>query len=344
MELYTRPSLQPASHRTGPTTSTCAVTPSDAETSSCWRRHDVGDLIRHGYLTVGDGYRAKNSELARTGLPFARAGNVAEMFRFSGADRFPEDRLHRVGDKVSRHGDVVFTSKGTVGRFAFVRRETEQFVYSPQLCYWRSLDREVIDPHFLYCWMRSPEFFGQFRSVAGKTDMADYVSLTDQRHMFITLPPVAEQRAIAHVLGALDDKIELNRRMSATLEAMVLALFKCWFVHFDPVRTKLEGRDTCLPEHVAALFPCKLVESATGAVPKGWDVVSLSHIIDINPTRRLPKGQRAPYLDMANMPTTGHMPHDVVERPFGSGMRFTNGDTLVARITPCLENGRRQHT
>ena len=339
VELHARPSLQIASHPTGPTTSTCAVMPND-ETSSFWRRHDVGDLIRHGYLAVGDGYRAKNSELARAGLPFARAGNIADRFRFSGTDRFPEDELHRVGDKVSRPGDVVFTSKGTVGRFAFVRSETEKFVYSPQLCYWRSLAPEVIDSRFLYYWMRGPEFFGQFTSVSGQTDMADYVSLTDQRRMFITLPPITEQRAIARFLGTLDDKIELNLRMNATLDMTAQALFRSWFVDFEPVRAKMEGRDTGLPAHIASIFPCRLVDSEIGEVPMGWDVVLLSHIIAVNPTRRLRKGQMAPFLDMANMPTRGHTPHTVIDRPYGSGMRFTNGDTLVARITPCLENGK----
>ena len=71
----------------------------------------------------------------------------------------------------------------------------------------------------------------------------------------ITLPPLPEQRAIAHILGTLDDKIELNRRMSATLEAMARALFKSWFVDFEPVRAKVEGRDPGLPPHLAALFP-----------------------------------------------------------------------------------------
>ncbi len=74
--------------------------------------------------------------------------------------------------------------------------------------------------------MRGPEFFGQFRGVAGQTDMAEYVSLTDQTRMFITLPSVPEQQSIAHILGTLDDKIELNRRMNATLEAMARALFR----------------------------------------------------------------------------------------------------------------------
>ena len=149
-----------------------------------------------------------------------------------------------------------------------------------------------------------------------------------------------EQRAIAHILGTLDDKIELNRRMNETLEAMARALFKSWFVDFDPVRAKMEGRDTGLPRHLAELFSSRLVDSELGEVPEGWGVGSLPELLDVNPERRLLKGQSAPYLNMASMPTKGHIPDEVVDRPFGSGMRFMNGDTLVARITPCLENGK----
>ena len=260
----------------------------DVETRTGWRRRDVRALVRERVLVVGDGYRAKNSELSSSGLPFARAGNIADGFRFSAADRFPEDRLHRVGDKTSRPGDVVFTSKGTVGRFAYVRRDTEPFVYSPQLCFWRSLDPEVIDQHFLYCWVRGAEFFGQFKSVAGDTDMAEYVSLTDQRRMFITLPPLPQQRAIAHILGTLDDKIELNRRMNATLEAMARALFKSWLVDFDPVRAKMEGRDTGLPKEIADLFPDRLVDSELGEIPEGWEVATLGdHVVNFD-SKRIP--------------------------------------------------------
>ncbi len=250
------------------------------ETTSDWRRRDVGALIGGGLLFVGDGYRAKNSELADVGLPFARAGNIADGFRFSGADRFPQNRVPTIGNKLSRPGDVVFTSKGTVGRFAFVRTDTEPFVYSPQLCFWRSLDPDVLDPYFLYCWMRSREFFNQFRSVASQTDMAEYVSLKDQRRMSITFPPLLDQRAIAHILGTLDDKIELNRRMNATLEAMARALFKSWFVDFDPVRAKMEGRDTGLPNHIAELFPDRLVDSELGATPQGWEVSEIGREVE----------------------------------------------------------------
>jgi type I restriction enzyme S subunit len=154
------------------------------------------------------------------------------------------------------------------------------------------------------------------------------------------VPPLGEQRAIAHILGTLDDKIELNRRMSETLEAMARALFKSWFVDFEPVRARAEGRDPGLPRPLADLFPDRLVDSGLGEIPEGWEVEPLIDLIEVNPTRRLRKGDIAPYLDMANMPTRGHAPDEVIERPFGSGMRFINGDTLVARITPCLENGK----
>jgi type I restriction enzyme S subunit len=249
-----------------------------------WKQHAVSDLIERGALIIGDGYRAKNEELSSFGLPFARAGNINDGFRFDAADHFPEGNIERVGNKVSQPGDVVFTSKGTVGRFAFVRPATPRFVYSPQLCFWRSLDPELIDPRFLFFWMTGREFFVQFKGVAGQTDMAEYVSLADQRRMHITLPPLPAQRAIAHILGTLDDKIELNRKQNETLEAMARALFKAWFVDFEPVRAKIEGRWQRgqslpgLPAHLYDLFPDRLVESELGEIPEGWEVRSLDSI------------------------------------------------------------------
>jgi type I restriction enzyme, S subunit len=94
----------------------------------------------------------------------------------------------------------------------------------------------------------------------------------------LPLPPLSEQRAIAHILGTLDDKIELNRRMSETLEAMARALFKSWFVDFDPVRAKMEGRDPGLPKHVADLFPDRLVDSELGEIPEDWKIARVGDI------------------------------------------------------------------
>ncbi len=92
------------------------------------------------------------------------------------------------------------------------------------------------------------------------------------------VPEPAEQRAIAHILGTLDDKIELNRRMNETLEAIARALFKSWFVDFDPVRAKAEGRDPGLPAHLADLFPDSFEDSELGEIPTGWRVRGLDEI------------------------------------------------------------------
>jgi type I restriction enzyme S subunit len=151
----------------------------------------------------------------------------------------------------------------------------------------------------------------------------------------------AEQKAIAHILGTLDDKIELNRKMNETLEAMAQALFKSWFVDFDPVRAKLEGRKPAgLDSATAALFPSVFQDSPLGQIPKGWTAQRLPDAIEVNPRRLLKAGVIAPYLDMKNLPTRGHCADEVVARKFNSGTKFQNGDTLLARITPCLENGK----
>jgi type I restriction enzyme S subunit len=88
------------------------------------------------------------------------------------------------------------------------------------------------------------------------------------------------QRAISQILGTLDDKIEVNRRMSETLEAMARALFKSWFVDFDPVRAKAEGRDPGLPKPLADLFPSRLVDSELGEIPAGWRTAPLADHFD----------------------------------------------------------------
>jgi type I restriction enzyme S subunit len=103
----------------------------------------------------------------------------------------------------------------------------------------------------------------------------------------VKLPPLPEQRAIAHILGTLDDKIELNRRMSETLEAMARALFKSWFVDFEPVRAKMEGRWRPgeslpgLPAHLYDLFPNRLVPSELGEIPEGWEVQPYTAMVDV---------------------------------------------------------------
>ena len=204
----------------------------------------------------------------------------------------------------------------------------------------RVTPRNGVDRTFFFYLLRylRANFVGIARNK--QTTGLGHVTKRDLEEMLAAFPEPAEQRAIAHILGTLDDKIELNRRMSETLEAMARALFKSWFIDFDPVRAKAEGRNPGLPKPIADLFPARLVDSEIGEIPEGWEVVPLPQAIEVNPKRSLREGKIAPYLDMASMPTRGHAPTDVADRAFGSGMRFINGDTLVARITPCLENGK----
>ena len=136
-----------------------------------------------------------------------------------------------------------------------------------------------IEAHYLkYVLLAENEALWRFAS--GTTHQTIYYPEAKAFH--VCLPPLAEQKAIAAVLGALDDKIELNRRMNATLEAMARALFQSWFVDFDPVRAKLDGRPPAALDRVtAALFPDSFQDSEVGRIPTGWTVRSLGEIIDL---------------------------------------------------------------
>jgi type I restriction enzyme S subunit len=235
-------------------------------------RTTFAKLVSQGALEIGDGYRAKNEELGGNGLIFLRAGHVTDThIDFEGVERFHVDLEPRVRSKCAKPGDAVVTTKGnSTGRTTFVTDSMPPFVYSPHLSYWRSKDPTRIAGGFLRYWSKSHEFVDQLAGMKGSTDMAPYLSLVDQKRLLISLPPITEQRAIAHILGTLDDKIELNRRMNETLEAMARALFNSWFVDFDPVRAKAEGSDPGLSKSLADLFPDSFGDSDLGKIPKGW--------------------------------------------------------------------------
>lgn len=200
-------------------------------------------LIDAGLIEIGDGYRAKNNELGGTGPLFLRAGHVSDThISFDGVERFHAHLADVVASKMSKPRDVVITTKGnSTGRTTYVTEDLPPFVYSPHLSYWRSKDHDAVVPGFLRAWSNGAEFTEQLDGMKLSTDMAPYLSLTDQRRLHITLPPPAEQRAIARVLGGLDDKIELNRRMNRTLEDLARGVFRSWFVDFDPVTKSPKG-------------------------------------------------------------------------------------------------------
>jgi len=205
-----------------------------------------------------------------------------------------------------------------------------------------SPDRKKVDPLYLMYFFKSS--IGRAALLVNTSQVGTpgiATPLRSLRGIRLPLPPLAIQREVAEVLSQLDNRITLLRETSATLEAIAQALFKSWFVDFDPVRAKQEGRaPEGMDEATAALFPDGFEESELGLVPRGWRVGSLAEAYVINPQRKLKKGALAAYLDMASVPTAGHCAESVVRREMGSGSKFHNGDTLLARITPCLENGK----
>jgi len=184
----------------------------------------VKDLVEDGVLEIGDGYRAKNSEMGTPGLPFVRAGDLDGGFNTSSAEMLGEASVEKAGSKVSRPGDVAFTSKGTIGRFARVTRLTDPFVYSPQVCFWRSVDPKKLDPGILYCWMQSEDLRRQIEAVAGQTDMAPYVSLRDQREMEIPVFPESQSTVAAQIRPVLarQDLLTTETRTLASLRDTLL--------------------------------------------------------------------------------------------------------------------------
>ena len=182
-----------------------------------------------------------------------------------------------------QRGDVVFTHAGNIGQVSYVPRDSafERYVISQRQFYLRCDTSQVI-PEFITMYFKSPE--GQHQLLANTSQVGVPAIAQPVRYLrtiVLPVPPLEEQRAIARVLGALDDRIELNRRMSETLEEMARALFRSWFVDFDPVRAKAEGLPSGLPPDLDALFPASFEASELGEIPAGWEVKSIYESADV---------------------------------------------------------------
>jgi type I restriction enzyme S subunit len=178
---------------------------------------------------------------------------------------------------VPQPGDVVFSYETRLGEAAFIPRGL-RCCLGRRMGLLRARNGKVDKRFLLYAYL-GPEFQETLRSRTIHGSTVDRIPLIDMPGFPIRVPTkIAEQRAIAKILSALDDKIELNRRMNETLEAMARALFKSWFVDFDPVRAKPEGRDPGLPKAIVDLFPDHLVDSELGEIPEGWSTKCLDEL------------------------------------------------------------------
>jgi type I restriction enzyme S subunit len=176
-----------------------------------------------------------------------------------------------------RHHDIILSRRCNPGETAYVPAGLE-CALGQNLVLLRSNGTKVFPP-FLRWLVRGPDWWEQVGTFINVGAVFDSLKCVDIPKFRLPLPPLAEQKAIAAVLGALDDKIELNRRMNATLEAMARALFQSWFVDFDPVRTKRAGRQPAgLDAEIAALFPSSFEKTPLGQTPQGWEIRCLDKI------------------------------------------------------------------
>ncbi len=220
----------------------------------------------------------KAHEYTAIGVPLISVGEIGYgTFRIhEKTPRVSEEVVTRLPEYVLRVGDVVFGRKGAVDRSARISPAQDGWFLGSDGIRLRLPD--TTDSRFMAYQLQSEPVRRWILQHATGTTMASLNQGVIER-IPVTLPPLAEQRSIAHVLGSLDDKIELNRKMNATLEAIARALFKSWFVDFDPVRAKAEGRaPSGMDADTAKLFPSEFVDSDLGDLPIGWSAVPVYDI------------------------------------------------------------------
>jgi type I restriction enzyme, S subunit len=243
----------------------------------------AGELESRGFLLVQDGnhgeYRPRPNEFVPSGVSFIRAADMSDgIIHFDTAERINETAFQRIRKGIGKPGDVIFSSKGTVGKIAQAPPDCPAFVCSPQTTFWRSLDESVLRQRYLFYFLSSPSFIEQWESRKGETDMADYVSLTAQRELKVFVSSIAIQDSIVSALSPLDERIQLNLNMNHLLEVTASALFRSWFVDFDPVTAKAESRTPFgMTSAIAAQFPSHF----ENGIPAGWNLSRLDKCFDI---------------------------------------------------------------
>lgn len=315
--------------------------------------------------------------------PYIRVRDMGERYIPNiGLEYVPDDVFPKIKRYIVEENDVIISIVGTIGLVSVI---DERFHFASQTENCAKLSGlDKVDALYIYYFLSSTSGQQEIKEATVGAVQAK-LPLYNIEKLPVAWPDRKVREVIVSNLSGIDDKIELNRQTNQTLEQIAQAIFKSWFVDFDPVKAKilakqewatsmtaktgennekakaifieraamsaisgktLEELEQLSPETqqqlktTAALFPDALVESELGEIPEGWGVTLLGEILEFNPKRTLKKGKLAPYLDMKNVPTQGHLADDVYLREMASGTKFINGDTLLARITPCLENGK----
>jgi type I restriction enzyme S subunit len=286
---------------------------------SSWQEVQLTDVIS---FQEGPGIMAV--DFREQGIPLIRlAGLERGADLLAGCNYLsPDDVRKRWPHFRLRHGDTLLSSSATLGRIAVVDEQAEGAIPYTGIIRMRS-SSPLLDDGFLRYLLEGSDFSAQLEA-AGVGSVIRHFGPMHLRRMTLMLPPVEEQRAIACILGALDDKIELHRKMNETLEGIARAVFKSWFVDFDPVRAKSEGRDRGLPSAIADLFPSSFVDSELGEIPEGWRVRPLTSTVEII-------GGGTPRTAVADF-WNGEIPwFSVVDAPFTSDVWVVDTEKKITR-------------
>ena len=248
-----------------------------------WPVVRLGDIA----LKIGSGATPKGGEDAylsvRSQFALVRSQNVFDRrFDSKGLAFISDEQAGLLKGVVLHSGDLLLNITGdgvTFSRACMVPNDVLPACVNQHVAIVR-LDKTLAEPGYVLAYLTHSAVKSYIESFnAGGSRRA--ITKGHIESFELPLPPLHEQRAIAHILGTLDDKIELNRRMIEALEAMARALFKSWFVDFDPVRAKAEGRDPGMPKEIADLFPDSFQDSELGKIPEGWTVEKLGILLEL---------------------------------------------------------------
>ena len=239
-------------------------------------------------------------------------------------------------------GDLLFARQSLVlegaGRCSIFLRDDEPVTFESHLTRVR-LDQARAYPPYYFYYFQSHHGRSAIRSIVEQGAGASGIRGSDLAVLEVQWRPLRQQQSIAHILGALDDKIDLNRRMNGTLEQIARAIFEDWFVDFGPVRAKLESQEPYLPLGLWDLFPDRLVDSELGEIPDGWEVKALGEVASLNPESwaKANSPARVEYVDLANTKwgviesTQQFLWKDAPSR---ARRVLRSGDTIVGTVRP----------
>ena len=245
-------------------------------TKNEWQQFTLGELCS----LITDGKHGDCQDQPHSGFYFLSVKDIlGNRLVYDNARQITEMDFSETHRRTNlQPGDILFTNTGTIGRIAIAGDDPRTYytTFQKSVAILKAR-RELIEPDFLYYLLHFEN--ARLSEFAAGTTQKNLL-LKDIRTFEVEVPPLPEQRAIAHVLGTLDDKIELNQRMNRTLEEMARAVFKDWFVDFGPTRAKMEGQEPYLPPELWDLFPDELVDSELGEVPEGWDIVRIEDVAE----------------------------------------------------------------